>query len=303
MNMSASPLVSIVVLNWNGLADTRECLQSLKSVPYGNKRIVVVDNGSDGDEAGILRDEFAGFIHLIAKPTNTGFAGGANTGVRYALEQGADYVLLLNNDTVVQPQFLEALVQAAESLPDVGAVCPKATFYGKPEVIYSTGGMVSLWRATARQVGRGRRDKGQYDEISVRDYADGVCMLVPRAALERVGLLDEDYFAYWEETDWCLRARRLGLKCYYVPSARVWHRAARSQKPDAAFHYLYRRNALLFVRKRGSRLQVASALLMHVLVYGPLYFLRHPTKFARAAAEARALIWHASNQPRQRPLV
>jgi len=195
------------------------------------------------------------------------------------------------------------MVQAAESLPDAGALCPKTTFYGRPDVIYSTGGTVSLWKGAARQVGRGRRDKGQFDELATRDYADGVCMLIPRRALELVGLLDEDYFAYWEETDWCLRARRAGLKCYYVPNARVWHVAERSQHPDAAFHYLYRRNALLFVRKRGSRLQMATAMAMHVLVYGPLYFLRHPWKFARAAAEAKALIWHARNQPPHRPLV
>ncbi|MDO8615949.1 MAG: glycosyltransferase family 2 protein [Dehalococcoidia bacterium] len=301
--MIPAPTVTIVILNWNGLADTRECLDSLRAVTYPNARVVVVDNGSTEAEGQLLKKEFGGYIHLIENETNTGFAGGANTGIRYALEQGAGYMLLLNNDTVVQPQFLEAMVQAAESTPDVAAVCPRTYFFDRPDVIYSTGGSYSLWRGTARQVGRGRPDRGQFDAPAQRDYADGVCMLIPRGAIERVGLLDEDYFAYWEETDWCARARQQGLRCYYVPGAKVWHRAARSQDPDPGFHYLYRRNALLFVRKRGSPLQVLTALLMHVLVYGPLYFLRHPTKAARAAAEARALLWHASNQARRRPLV
>jgi len=301
--MSPAPTVAIVILNWNGLADTRECLDSLRAVTYPNARIIVVDNGSAGPEGQLLREEFGDFIALLGSETNLGFAGGANLGIQRALQQGADYVLLLNNDTTVQPAFLSLLVERAQSLPELAAACPRTYFYDRPDVIYSTGGMVSVWKGTARQVGRGRPDRGQFERLEARDYADGVCMLIPRAALERVGLLDEDYFAYWEETDWCARAREMGLKCYYVPDAKVWHKAARSQTPDAGFHYLYRRNALLFVRKRGTWLQVISALLMHLFVYGPLYFLRHPTNIARAAAEARALLWHTSNQARHRPLV
>ena len=116
-------------------------------------------------------------------------------------------------------------------------------------------------------------------------------------------MLDEQYFAYWEETDWCLRAREKGLHSYYVPSARIWHKASRSQTPDARFHFLYRRNALLFVRKRGSKLQQVTALAMHLLVYGPAYFLRHPTRIGRGLAELKALVWHARNQPNHGPLV
>lgn len=303
MNFVASPQVTIVILNWNGLADTRECLESLRAVTYPNARIIVVDNGSEGGEGRLLSEEFGPFIELLESKTNLGFAGGANLGIRQALQQGADYVLLLNNDTTVDPAFLSALVAAAQTLPDLAAACPRTYFYDRPDVIYSTGGRVSVWKATARQVGRGRPDRGQFERLETRDYADGVCMLLSRAALERVGLLDEDYFAYWEETDWCARARELGLKCYYIPGAKVWHKAVRVQAPDASFHYLYRRNALLFVRKRGTRLQVVSALLMHLFVYGPLYFLRHPTKIARAVAEARALLWHAGNQAGRRPLV
>src|SRR3989442_10204462 len=128
-------------------------------------------------------------------------------------------------------------------------------------------------------------------------------MLIPRQALDRVGLLDEEYFAYWEETDWCARARQVGLNCYYVPAAKIWHKAERSRSPDAAFQYLYRRNALLFVRKRGSPFQLATVLLMHLFVYAPRYFLWHPTPIARAVSELRALLWHVSNQERQRPLL
>jgi len=301
--MHNTPSVITVVLNWNGLADTRECLQSLHAAPYPNNRVLVVDNGSEEDEASALEGEFGAFIETLRLPKNRGFAGGANAGIKRALEIGTDYVLLLNNDVVVSPEFLSKLVAEAESKSDLAAVCPKSYFHGEPQTIYSTGGKVSIWRGVANQVGRGQTDKGQFDRPARRDYADGVCMLIPVSAIDKVGLLDEEYFAYWEETDWCVRAREAGLYCYYAPKSRIWHKANRSRSPDARFHYLYRRNALLFVRKRGNGLNLATAIAMHLFVYAPAYFIKHPTKIKRAAAEVRALFWHARNQPKERPLV
>ncbi|MEX0682113.1 MAG: glycosyltransferase family 2 protein [Dehalococcoidia bacterium] len=301
--MTTPPSVTIVILNWNGLADTRECLQSLQAVDYGAFRAIVVDNGSRNDEAGKLEAEFGSFLEVLRLSKNRGFAGGANAGIRRALEADGDYVLLLNNDTVVAPTFLQMMIDAARELPDLAAACPRTNFYDRPRVIYSTGGEVSIWRAVATQVGRGEEDTGQYDRVKRRDYADGVCMLIPRSAIEKVGLLDEQYFAYWEETDWCIRARAYGLHCYYVPLARIWHKASRSQKPDARFDYLYRRNALLFARKRGTRMQAVTAFLMHALFYAPAYFVRNPTRIGRAIPAIRALFWHTHNQPKGRSLV
>ena len=300
--MGNVPSVSVVVLNWNGLADTRECLHSLQTVRYPAMRVIVVDNGSGGDEATKLEAEFSAFIDVLRLPENRGFAAGANVGIRHALEAGAGYVLLLNNDTVVAPQFLQALVDAAGDIPNLAAVCPRTHFYDRPRVIYSTGGEVSIWRGVATQVGRGQNDHGQFERLERRGYADGVCMLIPVEALAAVGLLDEQYFAYWEETDWCVRAAERGLHCYYVPQSHIWHKAARSQAPDASFDYLYRRNALLFVRKRGTLAQVVTAFLVHAFVYAPLYLLRNPRRLTRVVPALRALIWHTRNQPKERPL-
>lgn len=302
ISMGNAPSVSVVVLNWNGIADTRECLHSLQAARYAAMRVTVVDNGSQDEEATTLEREFAGFIDVLCLPENVGFAAGANVGIRHALEAGADYVLLLNNDTVVAPEFLQALVDAAGEIPNLAALCPRTHFYDRPRIIYSTGGEVSIWRGVATQVGRGQEDRGQFERLARRDYADGVCMLIPSEALTTVGLLDEQYFAYWEETDWCVRAAERGLRCYYVPQAHIWHKASRSQSPDVRFDYLYRRNALLFVRKRGTPLQALTAFLMHAFVYAPLYFLRNPTRVARALPALRALFWHTRNQPRERPL-
>ena len=301
--MSRLPAVCIVVLNWNGLSDTRECLQSLQKTRYGNFHVVVVDNGSEADEASVIEREFPGFAYVIRNQRNLGFAAGANFGIHHGLSTGADYVLLLNNDVVTDPGFLSELVTAAEERIDVAAVCPKAFFYGERNVIYSTGGTVNVWTATARQVGRGQQDRGQFDRIEERGYADGLCMLMPAAAIGRVGLLDEDYFAYWEETDWCYRAGEAGLRCYYVPGARVWHKAARSRRRDNTYRYLYRRNAFLFVRKRGKLVHFVTALLVHLLVYAPRYFLTHPADLGRVPAEARALFAKAGRRARQGPLL
>lgn len=297
------PSVTTIVLNWNGLADTRECLNSLRAAEYEGNRILLVDNGSKDDEASILEREYGDMVEVIRLPENRGFAGGMNVGIKRALELTPDYILLLNNDVIVEPSFLAKLVEQAKRLPKLAAANPKTYFYNEPRKLYSTGGKVSIWRGVANQVGRGEEDRGQFDRVARRDYADGMCMLIPRTALEKVGLFDEQYFAYWEETDWCWRAREAGLRCYYVPQSRIWHKAQRSRTPNVRFHYLYRRNALLFVRKRGTPLQFATALAMNVFVYGPAYFLKHPKQITRAGAELRALFWHARNQPRERPLV
>ncbi len=300
--MGNAPSVTVIILNWNGLADTRECLHSLQAAHYPAMRVIVVDNGSKGDEAAKLEAGFSGFIDVLRLPENVGFAAGANAGIRRALEAGTGYVLLLNNDTVVAPEFLQALVDAAGDIPNLAAVCPRTHFYDRPRIIYSTGGEVSIWRGVATQVGRGQTDHGQFERLERRGYADGACMLIPAKALDEVGLLDEQYFAYWEETDWCVRAAERGLHCYYVPQSHIWHKASRSQSPDARFDYLYQRNALLFVRKRGTPLQAVTAFLMHAFVYAPLYFLRNPRRLARVVPALRALIWHTRNQPKGRPL-
>jgi len=300
--MGNAPTVTIIILNWNGLADTRECLHSLQAASYADMRVIVIDNGSKGDEAATLEREFSDFIDVLRLPENLGFAAGANTGIKRALESGTDFVLLLNNDTIVAPEFLDALVDAAGNIDNLAAVCPRTHFYDRPRMIYSTGGEVSIWRGVATQVGRGQDDHGQFERLERRGYADGVCMLIPAEALAAVGLLDEQYFAYWEETDWCFRAAKRGLHCYYVPQSHIWHKAARSQSPDAQFDYLYRRNALLFVRKRGTMLQAVTAFLMHAFVYAPLYLIRNPKRLTRVVPALRALFWHTRNQPKERPL-
>ncbi len=296
------PKVGIVILNWNGYVDTVECLESLRAITYPSYEIIVIDNGSSGNDVQLLEEKFGGSIQLLANPENLGFAGGCNVGIHQALNAGSDYVLLLNNDIVVDSAFLEEMVRGAESLAGSAAFCPKIYFYGQPNVICSTGGRVFPWTGRARQIGRGEEDRGQYDEPEERDYADGACMLIRRDALEKVGLLDEEYFAYWEETDWCERARSMGFECYYLPAARVWHKTARSQKPDSRYYYLFRRNALLFLAKRKTKAHLVTAV-AYTSVLGAAHLLRHPSAVRRLPGEARAFFWHLSGRFRKRKAV
>ncbi len=205
----------------------------------------------------------------------------------------------MNNDTVVDPAFLSGLVQAAEDFPEGAALCPKICHYDRPGVLRSTGGLMSPWTGRARQVGRDRPDEGGQERVEERDYADGSCMLIGRSALGRVGLLDEDYFAYWEEMDWCDRAREAGIMSYYVPSARIWRKGTSMFTHPGESCYLLRRNAFLFLRKRKRAYHVVTAALFHLFVRAPLYFLRHPAALGRLTTEARALLWHLTNSVRR----
>ena len=140
-----NPKVSIIILNWNSLDDTVHCLESLEKITYPNYDIIVVDNGSKGNDAEILREKFKGYIHIIENDKNYGFPEGCNIGMRYALKNSApDYILLLNNDTTVAPDFLAEMVKIAESDPLIGIAGPKIYFYHEPYKIQSVGLQIDL---------------------------------------------------------------------------------------------------------------------------------------------------------------
>jgi len=245
-----SPSVAIIVLNWNGLTDTLACLRSLAGVDYPAYEVVVVDNGSTDGSVAALREAFPQAT-LIENPENLGFAAGNNVGLRYALSRGSDYALLLNNDTEVAPDFLLQMMAAAESSHDVGMVGPTIYYHAQPDLIWTAGGRVD-W-------GRGREvymvaidtvDAGQLgDAPRPVDVVSGCALLVKHALLEMVGLLDERFFNYYEDTEWCLRARRAGFEILHAPSAKVWHKIpldARDCSPRV--HYYMTRNHLLLLK-------------------------------------------------------
>jgi len=248
-----APLVFIIVLNWNGKDDTLECLSSLQKLNYANIEIVVVDNSStDGSEEAI-RYSFPA-VHCIQTGINLGYAGGNNAGIRFALDHGADYVWLLNNDTTVDPTALTALVEIAQTDPQIAFAGSKIYFYDKPNMIWCAGGTIDLADGgRTDHPGMGQEDKGQYDTIYDVGYVSGCSLLASRAAIASIGLLPEEYFLYFEETDWNVAAQRKGYRTVLAPASHVWHKYAEAGKYKDRFIYYSFRNRIQIVRKYAPR--------------------------------------------------
>lgn len=244
------PKVFIIILNWNGWSDTLECLASLNKVDYDNFEIILIDNGSKEKPPIIEREEFANLkINQIFNEANLGFSGGNNQGIKIALEKGADYVLLLNNDTIVANDFLGKLVNQAEKDKEIGIVGPQMLFYEAPELIWFGGGRFN-WlknRGTHEMYKMPVQTKEFIKEV---DYITGCCLLVKKEVIEKIGLMPEDYFLYYEDADWCLRAKRAGYKILYVSGSKIWHKVSVGLKEGSpVFTYYHIRNGLVLAKK------------------------------------------------------
>ena len=261
--MTTSPRVTVVVLNWNGLADTLACLESLGHSEYPALDRVVVDNGSTDGSVSAIHKRFPA-VTVLENKENLGYTGGNNRGLRHALAQGADYALLLNNDTEVAPDMLGRLVEAVESDSQVGLAGPTIYYYGQPDVIWSAGGMANWRHGSTTMVGVDEPDRGQFGvEPRTVDFASGCALLARSEVLKQVGLLDERFFAYFEEVEWCVRAARAGYKTVHVPAAHIWHKIAPSARAASPLaHYYMTRNRLLFLRINAA----APSAWLHTLI-------------------------------------
>ena len=251
------PLIHIIVLNWNGYNDTVECLESLQKVNYPDYKIILIDNGSRDGSVQKLKERFGKDekIKIIANEENLGFAGGNNVGIEYAMEKGADAVLLINNDTIVDENFLVELVKAAGENKRAGVLGSQIYSESDPKRIWSAGWNVNRLLTKGVHIGYDEIDERQYDEIKKCDYLTGCCLLVKKEVVKKIGVLADDYFLYYEDTDYCLRARKAGYDCLYVPASKIWHKISRSSKPgSSSYIYYHTRNGLTMARRNGSPL-------------------------------------------------
>lgn len=247
----------IVILNWNGSADTLACLESLER-DAGAIRAIVVDNGSRSDDVARVADRLAGleWAELVRNDTNIGFAEGSNVGIRRALELGARYVMLLNNDTEVEPGALGTLVERLEAEPRVGAVSP-LVLDAAGERIWAAGGVRACREVVCRLGLTGLAVRDAPIEPFEADALIGCALVARRELLESVGSLDPEYFAYVEDVDFSIRARRAGWRLEVVPAARVRHKVSASSGGGYTplRSYLMGRGTALFVRRRADLLQ------------------------------------------------
>jgi GT2 family glycosyltransferase len=284
-----NPRVAIIILNWNGWLDTIECIESVYQITYQNYQVIVVDNNSSDDSIKKIEDYSKGELSveskffnytphnqpieivqldedfkynkdlindkpliLIKNKDNYGFAEGNNIGIRFALKNlNPDYILLLNNDTVVDKDFLMPLVLEGEKNKKTGFLGPKIYYYDNPNIIWCVGGKIDWKFARGLHIGINTIDNGQYEERKNFDYISGSSLLIKREVIDNVGLLDKNYFLYFEETDLAFRAKEKGYESLYVPNSKIWHKISKSgggiSNPIGLYYIT--RNRWLFMKK------------------------------------------------------
>jgi GT2 family glycosyltransferase len=273
-NLATVSEVLIIVLNWNGADDTCACLDSLAAAPAPAFDVLVIDNGSRRSVAPAVRDAYPN-VRCIELPTNLGYAGGNNVGLRFAIEHGYRFAYVLNNDTVVEAGWLQAALDLAAAAR-VAAVGAKVVAFDDPGRLWMTYGSINYRQSLISLAGWGEPDRGQYDLVREVEWVPGCAMLLSCAALRDVGLFDEKFFAYHEDVDWCTTAREKGWRILFAPRSVVRHRGNRTLGGPvyaSPRKYLSARSTVLFARKHARPAQHVK-LWASILVTLPFVFLR-----------------------------
>jgi hypothetical protein len=290
---SRQPKVTIIILTWNSYDVTRDCLLSLRKVDYPVFEIILVDNGSIDSSSEKLAQEFPE-IKVIRNEKNLGFTGGNNVGIRDALKKNPDYLLLLNNDTIVTPAFLTEMIRVAETDSRIGMLNPKIYYFEPADKIWYAGGKYIRWKTFPVHFGLRQRDDGSYNQTQEVSFVTGCALLVRSEVVRKIGLLDEVFFLSYEDVDWSARALEAGYKAMFVPASVIWHRDSYDTKRNAGLakrDFYTMRNAVLCARKHLPLYQV-PLFAFSMMAYVGFVTLRSlkQADFKRAAALYRG-VW------------
>ncbi len=289
------PLVSIISVNYDHPEITCELLASLKKISYPNIEIIIVDNASPHDDPSIIPGSFPE-VNFIRSSENLGFAGGNNIGIRVAKGK---YVLLLNNDTEVDPGFLEPLVEKFENNPGIGAASPKIKFFHTPDTLQFAGlSPVNPYTVRSRGYGYGVKDAGQFDKDAVTNFVHGAAMMVPMDVIRKVGLMAECYFLYYEELDWATRMKEAGYSLWYVHNSVVLHKESVSTgRLSPTKVYYMNRARLLYLRRNIHGFPFVVATLYQLCISIPKNALKLLLKgeHGHFIAYHKAIMWHVKN--------
>jgi GT2 family glycosyltransferase len=270
-----SPSVAIIVVNWNGYEFTKACMVSLSKVLYPNFKVILVDNASTDVQDKNLKDNFKEVIYL-QNTENLGFTGGNNRGIKYAIENNFEYIMLLNNDTEVEADFLDMLIDKISILPQVGAIQPKMLFMHDKSRIWNAGGIYFSLLGWPKTIGENVKDKARYNKPKEVDWITGCCFLVKASVVKRVGMLNERYFIYFEDVDWSFRIKSSGYKLYYEPAAVIYHHAGMSNKRKSKgkegylspfVHYLNIRNNIWLLKQHVPPYLYFSVFIFHFIKF------------------------------------
>jgi GT2 family glycosyltransferase len=249
-----TPRVTAVVLNYNGADDTVACVCSLKQVAYPALDILVVDNGSTDDSVMSIRERIPG-LNLVETGKNVGFAGGNNFGIRQALASGSEFLLVINNDTLVEPDFLDPLVDVLLGDPGSAVATGTICYYPEKDTVQYGGGALIGWRASgfSKNVGNPYSTVA-HAQVSPVTFASGCLMLVRASDIRELGMFDERFFLYCEDVELCLRFSRAGRRLLYVPQSRIFHRMVHRSERPLPYYFMFR-NRLLLVDLLPGRLE------------------------------------------------
>lgn len=266
------PLVYVITINYNSAQHTVEMVNNLVESDYDNLKIIVVDNCSEQNDLDKLQ-EIADRVTIIRSETNTGFAGGNNLGIKLAMDEDADYVLLLNNDTAVEKNAISILVNELEE-GNVSVACPKILNYYDRRIINYAGGDIVSYKGAVRIDGIGQVDKGIFNKERNVTFAHGCCMLIDMDTIRKVGYMTEDYFLYFEDTDYSARLIRQGEKIIYCPNAVIYHKESVSTKKFSDnYQFYFCRNRMLFVKWN-----IALPVKYIAYLYSLMYMIKHLAK-------------------------
>jgi GT2 family glycosyltransferase len=290
---SQQPMVSIVSVNYDQPEVTCEMLASLEKVTYPNFETLIVDNASPTKSLNIIREKYPE-IQLIISEKNLGFAGGNNIAIKQAK---GDYILLLNNDTEVKPDFLESLVELMESDKKIAIVSSKILYFYENNIIqYAGASPINSITSRGRHYGYKEIDTGQLDKVTETSYPHGACMMIRKSVLEELGLLYEGYFLYYEELDFAERVKRAGYKIYFQPNSSILHKESISTGKNSPLKtYYMNRNRLLFVRRNSSGITLFLAVIYFFLIPLPKNTIKYLFDKKHLSALYRGVAWNIRN--------
>lgn len=225
--MTRKPKVAVITLNWNGERWLGDCLSSVLAMDYPNFELVVVDNGSTDRSVELIRENYPQ-VSIVEMSSNLGYARGFNAGLEYAAAHGAEYFLIMNNDTVIDKTALSALMAIAQSQPKAGFITGKIYYFDHPDILQTVGKKEDHVRWNGDHIGIGEKDIGQYETVEERIFLDDVMTLVSRKMYDILGSYNPQFFLQCEEFDWQARAKKKGWRFYYTPKAKLWHRVSMS---------------------------------------------------------------------------
>lgn len=244
--------VAIILVNYNGVRDTIDCITSIEQCKFETYEIIVIDNCSiDSSYEELVKEKNNHNFTLIKADENKGFSAGNNIGIKYAIENLADYILLLNNDTVVQDDFIERLIDGFEYSDKCGATIGKILFYSNPDVIWYAGGSLNKRTARTEHFDYGKNDNPNDSEMKKISFATGCCVCLKREVVEQIGMMDEDFFLYEEDAEYSYRITSAGYDIVYNPNSVIYHKVSASTGNGSPLSQYYTvRNKYLFIRKK-----------------------------------------------------